>query len=110
MVRIPEDVMGARCGGAALGAEQQGQAERLIEHTRERVGGVQGDRCEQRINLLLKEAAGKVALRGAEVLPAQDLDVLFSEGGFDKIVPARRLNLREAVELLAEAVQTFEKA
>ena len=48
-----------RAGAAALGAQQQRQAERLVQHARKRMRRVDGDRRQQRIDFALKVAAGQ---------------------------------------------------
>ena len=46
------------------------EAERLVQHARERMRGVDGDGSEQRVDLLLKEFDGELAIGLAELLPA----------------------------------------
>ena len=58
-----------RAGAAALGAEQQSEAESFVEHARKGVGGVDGDGRQQRINLALEVVFGKGAGFVAELVP-----------------------------------------
>ena len=56
----------------ALVAQQQSEAEGLVEDAGEGVRGVEGDRGEERIDLLLEELDCELALGLAELVPRQD--------------------------------------
>ena len=48
-------------GAAALGAEQQRQTESLVEHAGKGMGGIDGDGCEERIDVALEIILGEGA-------------------------------------------------
>ncbi len=63
--------LGAAAGlELALVAQQQREAEGLVEHARKGMRGVERDRSEERVDLLLEELDGELAIGFAELLPA----------------------------------------
>ncbi len=68
-----------RAGAAALGAEQQRQAERLVEHARKGMRGIDGDGRQQRIDLALEVAVGKVAGILAQLVPLKQPNALLAQ-------------------------------
>ena len=72
----------------AFAAEKQCEAERLVQHAREGMGGVDGDGGEQRIDLALKVGLGVGAGVFVELLPFEQADALFAEFGEEQFVPA----------------------
>ena len=91
-----------RAGAAALGAEQQRQAERLVEHARKGMRGIDGDGREQRIDLALKVAVGKVAGVLAELFPLKQANALLAQLREELLVPAVILRGHKGVNLGSE--------
>ena len=68
-----------RPGAAPLGAKQQRQAKRLVEHARKWVRGVDRDWRQQRIDFALKIAARKFAGVLAEFVPLEQPNALLAQ-------------------------------
>jgi hypothetical protein len=66
------------------------------------VGGVNGDRREQRIDFTLEIALGKSAGFGAELLPNEETNALLAQLGEELGVPATILGGEEVVDVLGE--------
>ncbi len=94
-------------GAAALGAEQQCQAQSLVEHARKGVGRVDGDGGKQRIDFALEVIFGKGAGFLAELFPVQQADALFAQFGKELLVPAVVLGGHKGVNLGGEGGQGF---
>ena len=96
----------------AFVAQQESEAEGLVEDAGEGVRGVEGDGGEERVDLLLEELDGELAVGLAELLPAEDADAGALELGDEAVVPAgalivdewwRRSRRRSRRSLLGEA-------
>ncbi len=88
-----------RARAAALGAQQESQAKRLVEDAREGVRGVDGDGCQKRIDLALEIALGEGALIIRQLAPRHQAYVLLAHLGEQLVIPALILGGNEAVDL-----------
>ena len=86
-------------GAAALGAEQQRQAEGLVENAGKGMGGVDGDGGQERIDLALEVVFGKGAGVGTEFVPVQQANALLAQLGEKMLVPALVLGGDEGMNL-----------
>jgi hypothetical protein len=91
----------------ALVAEQESEAESLVEDSRERVRRIEGYGGEERVDLLLEKLDGELAVGLAEVLPAEDRDAGALEFGDEAVVPAGGLVVVELVEAIADALHSL---
>jgi hypothetical protein len=87
--------------------EQKGEAEGLVEHSREGMRGIERDGSEERVDLLLEELDCVFTVRLAEVLPANEANACALEFGEEAVVPAGVLVKGELVKVVAETVDTF---
>ena len=81
--------------------------ERLVENSRERMRGVNGNGGEERVDLLLEVLGGEVALALVEVLPAEDADAGFFERRNEALAPGAVLIESEGMEHVAEADESL---
>ncbi len=82
-------------------------AEGLVEHAREGVGGVERNRGEHGVDLVMEELCGELAVGVVELLPGEDADAGFGESGDEALVEALGLVSGEGVEAVAEAVHAL---
>jgi len=66
--------------------------------------GVECDRCQEWVYLLVEELYGELAIRFAEVFPAHDADANRLKFRDEAIIPAGVLVVGELMEALAEAI------
>jgi len=91
----------------AFVAQQEREAEGLVEDARKGVRGVQGYGSEEGVDLLLEEFDGELAVGFAELLPAEERDAGAFEFGDEAIVPAGGLSVVELVEAVADALHAL---
>ncbi len=72
----------------ALAAQQQGEAESLVEHAGKGVGGIDGDGREERIDLALVKGGGVGAAFVGQILPAQYANAAGAKLRQQEFVPA----------------------
>ncbi len=89
-------------GAAALGAEQQGETESLVEDAGKGVSGVNGDGGQEGIDLALEVALGVGAGLFVEFLPDQQADAVLAQLGEQFLVPAAVLGGDEFVDFGGE--------
>ncbi len=92
---------------ATLAPEEESEAEGLVEDARKRVGGVDGDGGEQRVDFALVIGLGEVAFVVAQAFPAEQMDALVCECGLELADPAVVLRVRVGVEAVGEAVEAL---
>jgi hypothetical protein len=91
-----------RAGAAALGAEQQGKTESLVEDARKGMGGVDGDGRQERVDLALKVALSEGAGFVVEFLPRQQTNAMLAELREELLIPALVLGCDELVDVGGE--------
>jgi hypothetical protein len=91
----------------ALVAQQESEAESLVENAGKWVRGVERYGGEERVDLLLEELDGELAIGFAELLPFQHGDAGALEFGYKTVVPAGALIVGEVMEAVAEAVHAL---
>ena len=89
-------------GAAPLAPQQQCQAKGLVQHPRKRVGRVDGDGGQQRIDLALKITLGKGLGLFTQFFPLQQADTLFAQFGEQMLVPAAILGIDKGVDFSGE--------
>ena len=89
-------------GAAALGAEQEREAESLVEDAGKGMGGVDGDGGEERIDFALEVVFGEGAGFVAEFFPVEQADALLAQLGKQVLVPALVLGGDEGVDFGGE--------
>ena len=92
---------------AALAAEKESEAERLVEDAGKGVRGVDGNGGEEWVDFLLVKALGEVAFVVGQAFPAEQVDALGCECGLELANPAVVLLVAVAVEAVGEAVHAF---
>jgi hypothetical protein len=88
-------------------AEQESEAESLVENARKGMRRVEGYRGEERIDLLLEKFDGEFAVGLAELLPLQHADASALEFGDEAVIPAGTLILVELMEALTDMLQAL---
>ena len=76
-----DDAEDGVAGSFALAVQQEGDAKGLVEHTREGMGGVDGDGREQGIDFALVEGVGGFAGLFVHLVPAEYADAGAVEHG-----------------------------
>src|SRR5882757_747377 len=103
-----EDGCMARAGAVlAFVAEQKRDAERLVQNAWERMRGVDGDRGEQRIDLVPVELQRVGSCFLGQLLPCEPADLLGLQGGDKLFIPAAVLLTDEDLHGGAERVEAL---
>ena len=94
-------------GAAALGAEQEREAESLVEHAGKGMGGVDGDGGEEGIDFALEIVAGVGAGMFAELVPLEQANAVAAQLGEQVVIPAAVLRGDKLVNVGGEAGKGF---
>ncbi len=102
-----DDAEDERAGAAALGTEEDGQAESFVEDAGKGVCGVDGDRRQERVDFALEIALGEGLGLFVKLVPLEEADSLLAHGGEQGVVPASVLGVDEGVYFVGEGVERF---
>jgi hypothetical protein len=102
-----ENLWGVAGLGSTLVAEEQCQAEGLVEDAWEGVGWVDGNGGQERVDLFMEELGGVGAVGREHLLPVDEADVGLGEGGDEALIPAGGLVEGELVHAVAEAIDAL---
>jgi hypothetical protein len=91
----------------ALVAQQEREAESLVEDARKGVRWIKGYGSEKRVDLLLKELDGEFAVGLAKLFPGEKADACALEFGDEAVIPAGGLIVGELVKAVAEAIHAL---
>ena len=83
-------------------AQQQGQAESLVQYARKGMRRIDGDGGQQRIDFALEVVLGKGAGFVVELVPLQQADALLAQFGEQVLVPAVVLGVDKGVDFGGE--------
>ena len=92
-------------GRAALVAQQQGDAECLVQNAWKWVRRIDRHRCQQGIDLALVEVLRMLQRGARELLPLQHAHVVLLERGQQVIVPAGILRLHKVCQVAAQHLE-----
>ena len=96
-----------RAGTAPLGAQQQRQAEGLVQHARKGMRRVDRDRSQQRVDFALEVVLGELVGLVVQFIPFEQPDALLAQFGQQAIVPAGVLGVDKAVDFGGQRGQGF---
>jgi hypothetical protein len=105
--RHRDDAEDLGAGALPFAAEQQSETESLVENARKRMGWIDGDGGEKRVDFALKVALCKGARFFVQFVPLEQADTLFAQLWQQVLIPAAVLGVNEAVNFDGELGERF---